>query len=162
MTANSIACTMPMSTTGEIRCEIGSPAGGGARGLGSRVLARRRAAATADAAALCVPSAWTAGFSLPLIMVNRNAPQLSGQTPTRLGSLRCTDNSSQKSKFKVNIGSGAPLERLSGLVMAGHSRSKNGVASLAYVPAIHVFLAVLLSRGCPAQVFSPGTPPTGV
>jgi hypothetical protein len=23
--------------------------------------------------------------------------------------------------------------------MAGHSRSKNGVASLAYVPAIHVF-----------------------
>gem|GEM_PF-2681689 len=26
-------------------------------------------------------------------------------------------------------------------VMAGHSRSKNGVALLAYVPAIHVFLA---------------------
>ena len=26
-------------------------------------------------------------------------------------------------------------------VMAGHSRSKNGVASLAYVPAIHVLLA---------------------
>jgi hypothetical protein len=26
-------------------------------------------------------------------------------------------------------------------VMAGHSRSKNGIASLAYVPAIHVFLA---------------------
>jgi DNA replication and repair protein RecF len=26
-------------------------------------------------------------------------------------------------------------------VMAGHSRSKNGVASLAYVPAIHVFLS---------------------
>jgi hypothetical protein len=26
------------------------------------------------------------------------------------------------------------------LVMAGHSRSKNGVASLAYDPAIHVFL----------------------
>jgi len=25
--------------------------------------------------------------------------------------------------------------------MAGHSRSKNGVASLAYVPAIHVFLS---------------------
>jgi len=25
-------------------------------------------------------------------------------------------------------------------VMAGHSRSKNGVASLAYVPAIHVFV----------------------
>ena len=24
--------------------------------------------------------------------------------------------------------------------MAGHSRSKNGVASLAYVPAIHVFV----------------------
>ncbi len=24
-------------------------------------------------------------------------------------------------------------------VMAGHSRSKNGVASIAYVPAIHVF-----------------------
>jgi hypothetical protein len=26
-------------------------------------------------------------------------------------------------------------------VMAGHSRPKDGVASLAYVPAIHVFLA---------------------
>jgi hypothetical protein len=26
-------------------------------------------------------------------------------------------------------------------IMAGHSRSKNGVASLAYVPAIHVLLA---------------------
>src|ERR1700704_5519538 len=26
-----------------------------------------------------------------------------------------------------------------GIVMAGHRRSKNGVASLAYVPAIHVF-----------------------
>jgi hypothetical protein len=25
------------------------------------------------------------------------------------------------------------------VVTAGHSRSKNGVASLAYVPAIHVF-----------------------
>jgi hypothetical protein len=25
------------------------------------------------------------------------------------------------------------------IVMAGHSRSKNGVASLAYVPAIHDF-----------------------
>jgi hypothetical protein len=25
--------------------------------------------------------------------------------------------------------------------MAGHSRSKNGVASLAFVPAIHVFFA---------------------
>jgi hypothetical protein len=25
--------------------------------------------------------------------------------------------------------------------MAGHSRSKNGVVSLAYVPAIHVFVA---------------------
>jgi hypothetical protein len=27
------------------------------------------------------------------------------------------------------------------LVMAGHSRPKDGVASLAYVPAIHVLLA---------------------
>jgi hypothetical protein len=27
-------------------------------------------------------------------------------------------------------------------VMAGHSRSKNGVASLAYVPAIHVLFRV--------------------
>jgi hypothetical protein len=27
----------------------------------------------------------------------------------------------------------------SAIVMAGHSRSKNGVGSLAYVPAIHVF-----------------------
>jgi len=29
-------------------------------------------------------------------------------------------------------------------VMAGHSRSKNGVASLAYVPAIHVFFSAIL------------------
>ena len=28
-----------------------------------------------------------------------------------------------------------------GLVMPGHSRSKNGVASLAYVPGIHVLAA---------------------
>jgi hypothetical protein len=28
------------------------------------------------------------------------------------------------------------------LVMPGHSRSKNGVASLAYVPGIHVFVVV--------------------
>jgi len=35
--------------------------------------------------------------------------------------------------------------------MAGHSRSQNGVASLAYVPAIHVFqLAWFSRRGCPA------------
>ena len=46
---------MPMSTTGEIACEIGSAAMARASGLSSRVLARRRAAATADAAALCVP-----------------------------------------------------------------------------------------------------------
>jgi metallophosphoesterase superfamily enzyme len=39
-----------------------------------------------------------------------------------------------------------------GFVMAGHSRSKNGVASLAYVPAIHVFvLADALRRGCPRR-----------
>jgi hypothetical protein len=37
------------------------------------------------------------------------------------------------------------------LVMAGHSRSKNGVASLAYVPAIHALLAEPPEgrRGCP-------------
>jgi len=34
--------------------------------------------------------------------------------------------------------------------MAGHSRSKNGVASLAYDPPIHVFLNAA-RRGCPAQ-----------
>jgi len=34
--------------------------------------------------------------------------------------------------------------------MTGHSRSKNGVASLAYVPAIHVLLVVNPDRrGCP-------------
>ena len=33
-------------------------------------------------------------------------------------------------------------------VMAGHSRSKNGVASLAYVPAIHVFADRQERRGC--------------
>jgi len=35
-------------------------------------------------------------------------------------------------------------------VMAGHSRSKNGVASHAYVPTIHVFLA---------KTWMPGTRP---
>jgi len=35
--------------------------------------------------------------------------------------------------------------------MAGHDRSKHGVASLACVPAIHVFEPEALSRrGCPA------------
>jgi hypothetical protein len=33
--------------------------------------------------------------------------------------------------------------------MAGHSRSKNGVASFAYVPAIHVFL--LCCKGVDAR-----------
>ena len=36
--------------------------------------------------------------------------------------------------------------------MAGHSRSKNGVASLAYVPAIHVFLEAISLK-----VWMPGT-----
>ena len=37
-------------------------------------------------------------------------------------------------------------------VMAGHSRQKDGVASLAYVPAIHVLLPETPKRrGCPAQ-----------
>jgi hypothetical protein len=36
--------------------------------------------------------------------------------------------------------------------MAGHSRSKNGVASLAYVPAIDVFEDIEERRGCPQQV----------
>jgi len=39
-------------------------------------------------------------------------------------------------------------------VMAGHSRSKNGVASLAYVPAIHVFLP-----GVCTNTWMPGTRP---
>jgi hypothetical protein len=30
--------------------------------------------------------------------------------------------------------------------MPGHSRSKNGVASLAYVPGIHVFLSSAVAR----------------
>jgi hypothetical protein len=38
--------------------------------------------------------------------------------------------------------------------MAGHSRSKNGVASLAYVPAIHVFD---LAHGL--KTWMPGTGP---
>ena len=36
--------------------------------------------------------------------------------------------------------------------MAGHSRSKNGVASLAYVPAIHVFAVAI-------KTWMPGTRP---
>jgi hypothetical protein len=38
------------------------------------------------------------------------------------------------------------------IVMAGHSRPKDGVASLAYVPAIHVFRHV-------AKTWMPGTRP---
>jgi hypothetical protein len=34
--------------------------------------------------------------------------------------------------------------------MAGHSRSKNGVASLAYVPAIHALLSAGLKTWMPA------------
>jgi len=38
------------------------------------------------------------------------------------------------------------------IVMAGHSRSKDGVALLAYVPAIHVFdIYKEARRGCPRQ-----------
>jgi len=37
-------------------------------------------------------------------------------------------------------------------VMAGHSRSKNGVASLAYVPAVHVF-----PWGSAVKTWMPGT-----
>jgi hypothetical protein len=37
--------------------------------------------------------------------------------------------------------------------MVGHSRSKNGVLSRAYVPAIHVFTAVVL------KTWMPGTRP---
>ena len=37
--------------------------------------------------------------------------------------------------------------------MAGHSRSKNGVASLAYVPAIHVI------GGKECKTWTPGTSP---
>jgi DNA replication and repair protein RecF len=35
--------------------------------------------------------------------------------------------------------------------MAGHSRSKNGVASLAYVPAIHVFLVFFTKQDVDAR-----------
>jgi hypothetical protein len=42
------------------------------------------------------------------------------------------------SKALCDTGSGY-LSVGGSFVMAGHSRSKNGVASLAYVPAIHVF-----------------------
>jgi hypothetical protein len=37
-------------------------------------------------------------------------------------------------------------------VMAGDSRSKNGVASLAYVPAIHVLRSAVVSK-----TWTPGT-----
>jgi len=41
----------------------------------------------------------------------------------------------------------------SAFVMAGHSRSKNGVASLAYVPAIS------LRKHCVGSIGMPGTRP---
>jgi len=37
-------------------------------------------------------------------------------------------------------------------VMAGHSRSKNGVASLAYVPAIHVSSQIAPKTWMPATI----------
>jgi hypothetical protein len=37
------------------------------------------------------------------------------------------------------------------IVMVGHSRPKDGVASLAYVPAIHALLGRKERRGCPGQ-----------
>jgi hypothetical protein len=40
------------------------------------------------------------------------------------------------------------------VVMAGHSRPKDGVASLAYVPAIHALLHVMQSKA-----WMPGTRP---
>jgi hypothetical protein len=42
--------------------------------------------------------------------------------------------------------------------MAGHSRSKNGVASLAYVPAIHVFLVQTLQGVDARHIGVPSTP----
>ena len=35
--------------------------------------------------------------------------------------------------------------------MAGHSRPKDGVASVAYVPAIHVLAQKQVRRGCPGH-----------
>ena len=40
-------------------------------------------------------------------------------------------------------------------VMAGHSRSKNGVASLAFAPAIHAFFRSLRTE----KTWMPGTRP---
>ena len=54
----------------------------------------------------------------------------------------------------VRAESGEIEESLS-VVMAGHSRSKNGVAPLAYVPAIHVFPDC--RRRC--KTWMPGTRP---
>ena len=50
-------------------------------------------------------------------------------------------------------GAEARLRHALSAVMAGHSRPKDGVASLAYVPAIHVLLFGTRKRkhGCPAQ-----------
>jgi hypothetical protein len=44
------------------------------------------------------------------------------------------------------------LDRIYRAVMPAHSRSKNGVASLAYVAGIHVFDAGQQRRGWPEQV----------
>jgi hypothetical protein len=70
----------PPSTIGEIACDTGSAAIARASGLSSRTLARRRAAATAEAA-ICALSARMADVSLPLIIVNQNAPPLSPDQP---------------------------------------------------------------------------------
>jgi hypothetical protein len=45
-------------------------------------------------------------------------------------------------------------ERKCSTVMAGHSRPKDGVATLAYVPAIHVLLSE-----CQKKSWMPGTSP---
>ena len=44
-----------------------------------------------------------------------------------------------------------PRESVLYSVMAGHSHSKNGVASLAYVPAIHVFWHARKQEGVDAR-----------
>jgi len=55
------------------------------------------------------------------------------------------------SRSKNGVASLAYSRSKNGVASLAYSRSKNGVASLAYVPAIHVFLARPPRRGCAGQ-----------
>src|SRR3984885_15788636 len=89
----------------------------------------------------------------------RRAREIGRHQPRDIGEHRRLDG---LAGFWIDIGHGGPLnyprklkqsvDRSYGLVMAGHSRSKDGVASARLCPAIHVFcIAPKKKRGWPPR-----------